>query len=232
MTPAFSAMFGLARVPQCHCRGETGRVGFPRLLDGRGGCGCRCLGHSISSEWCAGAGGRCSRRAGAARWPRPVRQHCDSCHGGQGASQPANTRKVLQTSVRTVRNSGGEGENLRLHAEIASDAPLAHERQKRVRTITSASDGRPVIVHRRHVAPAVVVLGPRPSTCGKMKTRKVLQTSVRSVRSVRSLGKIRVCMRKLLLTLPCVKCVRNGGGSVRRVRRPGRRLCRPCVRLR
>ena len=130
MTPAFSAMFGLARVPQCHCRGETGRVGFPRLLDGRGGCGCRCLGHSISSEWCAGAGGRCSRRAGAARWPRPVRQHCDSCHGGQGASQPANTRKVLQTSVRTVRNSGGEGENLRLHAEIASDAPLAHERQK------------------------------------------------------------------------------------------------------
>jgi len=38
---------------------------------------------------------------------------------------------------------------------------------------------------RRHVAPAVVVLGPRPSTCRKMHTRNVVQTSVRSVRNPR-----------------------------------------------
>ena len=43
------------------------------------------------------------------------------------------TRNVLQRSVRSVRNCRWQGENACLHAEIASDAPLAHERQKRVR---------------------------------------------------------------------------------------------------
>ncbi len=129
----------------------------------------------------AGAAGACRGQAGWTAQPLDVVAGPRDAWHDEHQKSPAKERQKRQKRQKPRKHP-------RRHAENASDAPLAHERQTSVRTTTSASDGRPVIVHRRHVTPAVVVLGPRPSTCGKMKTRKVLQRSVRSVRNCRWQG--------------------------------------------
>jgi hypothetical protein len=72
---------------------------------------------------------------------RPLgRQRSDRRHGGQRESQPvSNTRKLMQPSVRSVRKLSAAHDFSHQEAENASDDPLAHERQKRVRR---ASEGR------------------------------------------------------------------------------------------
>ena len=97
------------------------------------------------------------------------------------------TRNVVQTSVRTVRNPRGTGENACLHAENASDAPHGRVRQKRVRSASETTRERqtdvPSLCTDGTSRLQLLCSGLGQACMGRRDTRNVLQTSVRSVRN-------------------------------------------------